>query len=916
MTKPVSTSTAEAKRTSSISRHSILRREDPELGPSSGKGHLLNCEGLVARETCDKLYFSQLLPLIKRDKKTCNYENVSHPVMELERICQLVSGPTKLARDLSALNFYISRDLISKGVSIFDVVSALEKEQIKPAETDTKATIDGAQVPTTPAFNGYKKVKSKKVVKTALRRMALRQKIVQRPDFSPYKPRPPLHPTGSASVDLGKFVRDLISRVMITQSPAVRPSVGFEIIYGQDWCSTGFSRGNYVRSIPLTAGAQKEIRIKSWEIRKDLRKELESVDKDISSEISGDEKWSLKTAKKLAGELNSKIGMGLTGGLEVPIKGVTAKVEKKANAEVSGTIKTSIAETQERVNQATIKSTNDLKQKHSSSVETSEEFGTESIVTETISNPNKCKSLTYHFFEISEQFQVTTQVESISPVLFVPMAFPVITPEWLLCNECLLRKHLPCSSLYAGFDAARLILASKKLGDFLGNVDTDEINEIADASLEVMERVLAAYFKLSNAQLALIPEPGSDFGQAFEDIANSLEQFGDDVGGFFEDLGEKAGEAIDDFTQASSDVIENIDQSVTTLVSGFFNQSQAQTANSNLISFSVVEQPGGPGSYLYWEIVKIVAPELIAALAALRSSYDVISAMEPGPARTTATIVALNDFFRAMGNLDEVLGKIDIALKFVAGIIAAASFGGIVAAATFVAATLALASPIIFVLGTAAIGALHILIIPFLAGKIEDAGFDIVPDDEGLKAAIAGLTGLHQTLRNSIDLPTPPVTDDPAITAAYQLELQETKQRRRELAVAQVELDNLICHIKADIFHYSEIYWRSVGSEGIKNILQETFHIPPHVLEPGIVGFSDGRAAFRVSDLDWLKMSGINFENALEDLRDEGVVEGDGKVAEITLPTRGVTVEPELGRCDACDETSQTQITVDDSGGT
>ena len=73
-----------------------------------------------------------------------------------------------------------------------------------------------------------------------------------------------------------------------------------------------------------------------------------------------------------------------------------------------------------------------------------EEAGSEITQTETIINPNKCNTLTYHFREIAEKFSITTKLEDLEPLLLLPLPLPNVTHDWLLCNECAIRDYLPC----------------------------------------------------------------------------------------------------------------------------------------------------------------------------------------------------------------------------------------------------------------------------------------------------------------------------------------------------------------------------------------------------------------------------------------------------------------------------------------
>lgn len=878
------------------------------------EGYLTDCEKLKPKINCDRLYLSQILPLLRRKPKTCVFAPVTVPTREIWKLCRLVRNPKDLFNRLATFMMLKERKTYDLGLP-YAVLEA-EIARLGRAGRKPRGKKSGGEEAAKPDDTGASWTKRRlsldsKERQVVLDRAAAHLQRLQRQYSSlpqgtqpvVFKPKPPKAPIFSRAALIDSY-RGLIANLPIPQPDEAKPALAFEVSYRQEWCSKGYCRGRLVRSIPLPADGRKEISIKSWTIRKERREENEAVENDISTEIVGDEKWSHATTKQLSAELNQTVDANLKANGEIPLEGAKVGAEAGAGSTTSGNVAGSITDTEERIHQATIKVTDSLRKKVSSTVETSEETGLETTITETIVNPNKCNTLTYHFFEVTELYEVSTHVQSLSTVLLVALPKPTITPEWLLCHECLLKKYLPCETYYAGFEAAKTVLSRGLLGEFLGNLGSEEVQQVTDASLETVAAVIAAYLSLKNATISL--GPGEDSGgnlleDAWNDFQNGLTEFGNQVGEFAEGVAEDAGEFIENVVETGGEIIEGIGQGLEAVGSMFF--SQAQVAGGGSLAFSVAHTPGGIGSYIYWQVAEIAAPELGTALAGLEAAHAQIAAMPAGPAKANALIGAIRTVFTTLGDVDEVFNKINMGLAVVAAGLAATTFGGAAAVIAFVAVTGVVTIPIaLALLGAAAILALGELV-ALIAGMLaNDEGIDIVPDDEGLKVAIGGLYGLFQQLGQAADLPAPPQSDDPADIAAYQQELQEAKRRRVELAEAQVELDRLICHIHENRIHYAQIYWSSISAADLERVLHDEFNIPPHFVEPKITGFDGVKAAFRVTNLKWLKLSGINVERMMRELADSGLFENVRQTAEIEMPTRGMTVEPELGRCDACDE--------------
>jgi hypothetical protein len=326
---------------------------------------------------------------------------------------------------------------------------------------------------------------------------------------------------------------------------------------------------------------------------------------------------------------------------------------------------------------------------------------------------------------------------------------------------------------------------------------------------------------------------------------------------------------------------------------------------------------GGIGSYIYWQVVELVAPQIGSALSGLDAARSQLSAMPAGPARTQAVSKALEQFFRTFGNVDNAFQQVDTALYvLLAGtlLVTVAGAGAIAAIAAVVAAYLTvpitLVAAITFV-GASAFGGLTTLGATIFAAVQDKQGVDLAPDDRGLKAAIQGLYGLNGTLNNAIGLPVAPQADaSPDAIGAYQRQLDQMKQDQRDLAEAQVEFDRLKCHLDENIAYYGQLTFQSKTEAALRDFIA-SFVDAPGVVEPRVAGFMDSRAAFRVLDMSWLALSGFDYYAAMKNLTTARNASAPIPPATITMPTPGVTIEPRLGDCEACDSFIEAHRTKD-----
>lgn len=344
------------------------------------------------------------------------------------------------------------------------------------------------------------------------------------------------------------------------------PSWTLVVDYEQVWERLGYSRGRLLRSIPLTPGESIEVVIRSWDRRKSRTTNVTAIEEQQSTEVTGEERWSLAVAKETVNTSSSNINpsAGVGGGVTIPVEGVpvNADINLGITGSFSESLQQTVKRTQERTQQRTMKSAHSLKSTRSQTVELVQETGMETTTTQRISNPNACNSLTYHFFEVNERYSVRTRPVRIAPALLVTLKHPEWTEEQILCNECALRRMLPCEAYYQGFEAAKILLIAKKAGRSAESL-REQLRQLRDKKdpgpasplADLMGSIARAVDGMEKAPLIPLLSgdgPIDDIKRLWEDVKGAAQTVEDGVKKSMEqasDAGQHFGNA---FTQAAS----------------------------------------------------------------------------------------------------------------------------------------------------------------------------------------------------------------------------------------------------------------------------------------------------------------------------------------------------------------------------
>lgn len=669
--------------------------------------------------------------------------------------------------------------------------------------------------------------------------------------------------------------------------------------YAQHWASEGYLRGRLLRSVALPAGASTEIVVKTWRKSTERRETVQSVDHDVSTEIVGDESWSLAVTKAVSNTLKTGVNGNLKGDVDVSVPVKAAQVGGGAEAGIGGNVdnslETSLTETEEQLRKTTATQADRLKKASSSTVEIAGESGHETTSTTRIENPNRCHTLNYHFFAVTERYSVTTATEEVHPYLLVPLTLPTVTKAWLLCHECTLKPLLPCDTYYQGFEAAKILLAREKLGLPTAGMDEETVRQAASGLESEIQAALTAFGRLANARLDTVGEMGGDEGGA----AGIVGAVGGAIGNGLDAAADAAG-AAGDLAGAAYDAMVDLYEGATGLVAdgvaavgGFLGLARTAAPPGAVFQMSLDAGAGGPGSWLWWAVAGEVAPELARAYETLQGRFAAVQGMAEGAPRNRAIIEAATAFFTELGDVDALFRKVNTAIAVVTAVAAA---GGMVAAGAIVATAMALGGAVVgaIVAASGGLAAIAALVAPLMA--------DVVPDDEGLETAVNVLRGRYDQAQ-ALALMPPPVPDAAGEESrlTHQQAAAEAKRQQMELALQEVEHERLVCHVNDHLLLYMQAIWAEMDETEIRDRLL-TLGIEPGLFELRFDGFVGHRGALRLSNVGALAQQGFDWAKQARVLRLEAFYARDRAPFVTDLPTEGVVAEAALGQCSGCDD--------------
>lgn len=285
----------------------------------------------------------------------------------------------------------------------------------------------------------------------------------------------------------------------------------------------------------------------------------------------------------------------------------------------------------------------------------------------------------------------------------------------------------------------------------------------------------------------------------------------------------------------------------------------------------------GVGSWLYWELIKLLSSGVADALALLDERWLHVD-------KTSRADVAdaVEDFRGKIGDVDAEFLKVNAAIGICAAV-AAGTFSGV--------------APPLSHLTVAAVVA--------ILTSLEMLGLDLLPDDRGLKSKIKKVfTKMDGALAPAIQadpasaLPTGAQSD--YALSQQVAERLRSEQRLQAAVEAEVAVEALRTHISERIFFYHQVLWSQYDANRIKQRLL-ALGLPPGLFELRFYGFDLERGALRVLDLALAEKMGFD-PKGLAQWQKNCLMAETEKRLELMLPSPAVVVEPLLGQCNGADD--------------
>ncbi len=232
--------------------------------------------------------------------------------------------------------------------------------------------------------------------------------------------------------------------------------------YRQEWRLLGYARGELLNSIPLAPEEETTIEVFSW----DRRKIEESVATSDEREYTYEVKASRKETAEVVNEIQRTRDWKLTANGKVglpPIKGIT--IQGEIGTETATQVQTTNKATNETITEAAVQAGAKLRTSRQTKVTETIETGLETRTKRTIRNVNRSRTLTYDFFEVLANYQVSTRSvpEGLRLAVLLPDPFSApIDREFVLMHQGVIRRALLDRAYEPGIEAARWLKAREE----------------------------------------------------------------------------------------------------------------------------------------------------------------------------------------------------------------------------------------------------------------------------------------------------------------------------------------------------------------------------------------------------------------------------------------------------------------------
>lgn len=225
-----------------------------------------------------------------------------------------------------------------------------------------------------------------------------------------------------------------------------RPIFAMAVTSEQAWQWLGTTLGELAEAISLTPGEELEVQVYTWD-RTKLSEDMQTTDLvDRKTESSLTVHASAQVVNRMEEQTEWQLGANV--GFSY---GVTAGIEASYGESMTESMERRREERQEQ----TRKTAQQVRSERQLKIATSRETGIEERRKRVLKNENPTRTVTYNFYETVAHYRVDLAIVETQTAVALPNRLPRITPDWVVCNDGILREVLLDQTQEEGFDAAR-----------------------------------------------------------------------------------------------------------------------------------------------------------------------------------------------------------------------------------------------------------------------------------------------------------------------------------------------------------------------------------------------------------------------------------------------------------------------------
>jgi hypothetical protein len=215
-----------------------------------------------------------------------------------------------------------------------------------------------------------------------------------------------------------------------TPFPADEIVFGLRIIHRQSWRQLAFARGDLVGTVALGPRENKKVSVKTTRRTKTAQTTEEAREFETSGEATSTSRDTSEVVNEATSKLNRHADAEVGGGYP-PF--FSAKISAGISDEAGRTSK----QTKTNLNEMMEKTASRMKRDTKVSFSTEGETTFEQVGSAELTNPNDEVAITYLYHRLQQRFWVSTQIDEVNSVVFVPEPIPNF---WEI-DESWIREH-------------------------------------------------------------------------------------------------------------------------------------------------------------------------------------------------------------------------------------------------------------------------------------------------------------------------------------------------------------------------------------------------------------------------------------------------------------------------------------------